>query len=107
MVLTATHLLKLRELRVGFDEAVFLARRPLRTVTRITAKKKHPTLLTLAYEDDGTHEDVSALFGSTVATEEVEASGSKRKLVVERFMIPQADAAKEALKTLVAAARGL
>ena len=105
LVFTATHLIKLREQRVGFDEAVFLARRPLRTITKITAKKKHPTLITLAYDDDGTHEDVSSMFGSAVAVEENEVAGVKKKSITERFMIPQAEEAKEALKNLVSASR--
>ena len=63
--------------------------------------------MTLAYEDDGTHEDHSAQFGSAVASsvEEQDADGVAKTFIMERFMIPEADAAKEALRTLVAAAR--
>lgn len=119
LVLTASHAIKLRELRVGRDEAVVLARRPLRTICKITAKKKHPTLVTLAFEDDGTHTDCSELFGSPVArVEESEIGGSakagssdsagasgEKMFVLERFMIPEADTAKDALKTLVTSSR--
>ena len=92
---------------MGRDEAVFLSRRPLRTITKITAKKKHPNLVTLVYEEDGSHEDTSELFGSAVAnTIEGEGlAGTEKRFIMERFMIPEAEAAKEALKVLVGAVR--
>jgi hypothetical protein len=107
LVLTNSHVIKLRELRVGRDEAVFLSRRPLPTVTKITAKKKHPNLVALVFEDDGSHEDMSELFGSAVANaiESQGVAGAEKRYIVERFMIPEADAAKEALKTLVGSLR--
>ena len=58
----------------------------------------------MAYENDGSHEDASHLFGSAVTqTSESpdEVDGTGRRFVVERFMIPEADAAKDALKALI------
>jgi hypothetical protein len=50
LILTASHLIVLRELPKHPGQAVVMSRRPLRNVIRIAAKKKHPNLLTLAFE---------------------------------------------------------
>jgi hypothetical protein len=48
LVLTKTHVMKLRD-RTTRDSEV-LSRRPLLTIGKITAKKKHPNLITLVFE---------------------------------------------------------
>jgi len=50
VVLTSSHILKLRDKNA--EKAVLLSRRPLLQITKITAKKKHPNLLTFVFEVD-------------------------------------------------------
>eukprot|EP00041_Stephanoeca_diplocostata_P021827 m.515675 g.515675 ORF g.515675 m.515675 type:complete len:355 (+) comp21923_c0_seq14:2241-3305(+) len=50
IVLTSSHILKLRDR--SSKEAIVLARRHLSRIARITAKKKHPNLLTLVFETE-------------------------------------------------------
>eukprot|EP00039_Didymoeca_costata_P022030 m.3507 g.3507 ORF g.3507 m.3507 type:complete len:854 (-) comp2781_c0_seq2:96-2657(-) len=52
LILTSTHLLKLRDQRRK-DEAVVLSRRELSRIQRITAKKKHPNILTFFFDVEG------------------------------------------------------
>ena len=50
LVLTATHIIKLRDRNPKLSAV--LSRRPLTTIAKITAKKKHPNLLTVVFESE-------------------------------------------------------
>lgn len=50
LVLTTTHIIKLRDRNPKL--AAVLSRRPLTSIAKITAKKKHPNLLTVVFESE-------------------------------------------------------
>jgi hypothetical protein len=57
LLLTDTHLIKLRDRNKKGNEAVVLSRRELSRIQKITAKKKHPNILTFLFDAEA---DVSA-----------------------------------------------
>jgi hypothetical protein len=95
LALTTSHLIKLRELKAGRGEAVVLARHPLRTIMKITSKKRHPNLLTFVYEDDGSHEDQTSLY-SVHKQRPGDASGTGGALKTETPAAPSSSDAATA-----------
>ena len=69
LVLTNTHVIKLRELpgQGRPEEAVVLWRRELGAILRITAKKKHPNLISIAFDGGRTPLSPSAASTPTAA----------------------------------------
>eukprot|EP00051_Salpingoeca_urceolata_P013465 m.169123 g.169123 ORF g.169123 m.169123 type:complete len:836 (+) comp17798_c2_seq3:203-2710(+) len=51
LVLTPTHVIKLRERNMASGEAYIMSRRAYSSLVKLSAKKKHPTLLTFVFED--------------------------------------------------------
>jgi hypothetical protein len=49
LILTPSSIIKLRELQGKDEHAAVMWKRPLTTIVKVTAKKKHPTLLTFVY----------------------------------------------------------
>ena len=107
LVLTRGHIIKLRDLnRRG--EAVVAARRPMHQVLKITAKKKHPNLVTVVYEDWDSPAAEQPDDGAAAAGEAEEGEApqvlqppQEPKTQPERFMIPEAEQAKEAFRVLI------
>ncbi|EGD73874.1 hypothetical protein PTSG_05569 [Salpingoeca rosetta] len=60
LALTRSHILKLREIEGRGNHAVVMWRRPLTSILRITAKKKHPTLLSFLFTDESMSEEAIA-----------------------------------------------
>jgi hypothetical protein len=107
IVLTATHFLKLRERVDHPTQAVVLARRPVAKILKITAKKKHPNVLSIGFDPD---EKEAAELRAASTTRKAEATDSNASTapppqdadcLLERYLIPQYNEAKAALCKLI------
>ena len=76
ILLTSTHMIKLRDRNKARGEAVVLSRRELSRIQRITAKKKHPNIFTFLYDTENTARATEAAESASGAGAAVDTAGA-------------------------------
>ena len=93
ILLTSTHMIKLRDRSKARGEAVVLSRRELSRIQRITAKKKHPNIFTFLYDTEASSSS------SVEAGAAVDAAGPAAEAKDASASSTEADAASANLQT--------
>jgi hypothetical protein len=104
LVMTRTHILKLRVRVNDPDHAFVLWRRDLLRLMKITSKKKHPDLLVMQFECEPGETPATPASDAHVAAAGSDGAGDVLS-ISERFLVPQYVEAKAALATLVSDGR--